>query len=332
MRENRYYQKGFTLIELLIVMGMLGVVMAAIYSIYVTHMRSAYTEDEVVDVQQNLRIAMDSITRDIRVAGILIPQDTVGFPNPAAAYNNNVPVGFYQNLGGPLQPLDPPDNVASDTITLNMTSAAGVYARITSDVSVAAVTGNIVFPVDATDYFSVEAPPQTVRIFNAGSTIEPVNTLYDVVAIGQNAAACGALTPPCMTLAPESAGGSTLFQEGFMIARINAGAPRPNTVQYSLAACPAGMAGPWCLQRLLNGPAGAPAAETQFITSNMAGLKFSYLLDNGTEMAAPPDLEVIRAVRVTITGQTSSTVQLSDRRVKTRQMTSVVKIRNRYQF
>ncbi len=66
-------EHGFTLIEILIVLAMFGVVMGVLYSLYVTHQRSAYTQDEVADVQQNLRIATDSITRDIQMAGFLIP-------------------------------------------------------------------------------------------------------------------------------------------------------------------------------------------------------------------------------------------------------------------
>src|SRR5574341_1873842 len=72
IHKNR---SGFTLIEVLIVAAMLGIVMGAIYSLYVTHQRTAYTQEEEVDVQQNLRIAMDSISRDIRMSGFLIPKD-----------------------------------------------------------------------------------------------------------------------------------------------------------------------------------------------------------------------------------------------------------------
>lgn len=325
MMTSRTHQQGFTLVELLVVMGLLSLVMAAIYSLYIAHQRTAFTEEEVVDVQQNLRIAMDSIGRDIRVAGILIPKDTVWSANPAAAYNNNVPVGFYQDNAGLPQPLDPPDNVNSDTITLNMTSAAGSYARISADVSSVVTPGtDIVFPVDDIGYFSVEDPRQTVRIFNSASYMEPVDSLYTVEAIGETAAACGATPFPCMTLRPQGgAGVSVLFQEGFMIARIDAGSPRPNTVVYSLVACPAGMNGPLCLERNANG-------TSQIIASNMSGLQFRYLLDNDTEVDAPPDLELIRAVRVTITGQTEDTVLLSGNQEKVRQLTTVAKIRNRF--
>ena len=327
MNARPHAERGFTIVELLVVLGLLSLVMAAIYSLYIAHQRTAFTEEEVVDVQQNLRIAIDSISRDIRVSGIMIPKDDVGMPNPGAVYNNNVPVGFYEDNGGAPQPLPPPDNINSDTITLNMTSAAGSYARISADLTSLVIPGtDIVFSVDNVGYYSVDTPRQTARVFNSASYTEPVDTLYTVEAVGETAAACGAIPFPCMTLRPQGGtGASVLFQEGFMIARVDAGAPRPNTVMYSLVACPAGLNGPLCLERNANGTA-------QVIASNIAGLQFRYLLDNTTEIDAPADLELIRAVRVTITGQTEDTVALSGNQTKTRQLTTVVKIRNRYGY
>ena len=71
-------ERGFTLVELLIVTVMLGMVMTALYSVYTSHQRTAYTSDETVEVQQNLRIAMDSISRDIRTAGLLLQTGVTG--------------------------------------------------------------------------------------------------------------------------------------------------------------------------------------------------------------------------------------------------------------
>jgi len=64
---------GFTLVEILVVMTIFGVVIGAVYSLYLTHQKTAYVQEDVVDLQQNLRIAMDSITRDMRMAGMLVP-------------------------------------------------------------------------------------------------------------------------------------------------------------------------------------------------------------------------------------------------------------------
>ena len=61
-------ESGFSLMELLVSMAIVGVVAAAIYAIFFTSNRTYITQEEVVDAQQRARIAMDFMTRDIRMA------------------------------------------------------------------------------------------------------------------------------------------------------------------------------------------------------------------------------------------------------------------------
>src|SRR4030066_1372501 len=97
MKRHIVDTRGFSLIELLIVMGMLTLVLVAVYSLYDTHSKSAYVQEEVVDVQQNLRIALDGISRDIKMAGVLIPMND----NAGTGTNvENVPVGNVGNNTG----------------------------------------------------------------------------------------------------------------------------------------------------------------------------------------------------------------------------------------
>ncbi|MEE8185280.1 MAG: prepilin-type N-terminal cleavage/methylation domain-containing protein, partial [Thermodesulfobacteriota bacterium] len=49
---------GFTLIELLMVLAILSVVMVATYSLYIMQQRITYIEEDVAEVQQNVRLAM----------------------------------------------------------------------------------------------------------------------------------------------------------------------------------------------------------------------------------------------------------------------------------
>ena len=60
---------GFTLIELLIAMAISGVVLGGIYQAYTNQMRVNNTQNQVVDMQQNVRVAMYFMERDIRLAG-----------------------------------------------------------------------------------------------------------------------------------------------------------------------------------------------------------------------------------------------------------------------
>ncbi len=66
---------AFTLVELLIVMAMIGIVTGSVYGIFVSSNRSYRTQDKVVEVQQNVRVGIDFMARDIRAAGF-DPQGT----------------------------------------------------------------------------------------------------------------------------------------------------------------------------------------------------------------------------------------------------------------
>ena len=61
--------KGFTLVELMIAMAVGGMVLAAVMTAFLSQHETYLAQDEVVEMQQNARVAMDSLTRDIRSIG-----------------------------------------------------------------------------------------------------------------------------------------------------------------------------------------------------------------------------------------------------------------------
>jgi type IV pilus assembly protein PilW len=60
---------GFTLIELLVAMAISGIVAGAIFTAFQSQQKSYLVQDQVTEMQQNLRAAMDIMVRDIRMAG-----------------------------------------------------------------------------------------------------------------------------------------------------------------------------------------------------------------------------------------------------------------------
>ena len=60
---------GFTLVELLIAMAVSGFIMAAIYATYLLNQKSYHVQDDVAEMQQNLRAASYHLSREIRMAG-----------------------------------------------------------------------------------------------------------------------------------------------------------------------------------------------------------------------------------------------------------------------
>ena len=62
-------KKGVTLIELLVALVICGIVTAGIYRLFIGQTRAYTVQDQVVEVQQNVRSAMEILLRDLRMAG-----------------------------------------------------------------------------------------------------------------------------------------------------------------------------------------------------------------------------------------------------------------------
>ena len=100
--ENlQHKQLGFTLVELLVAMAMVGIVMAAVYSTYKSQQDSYAAQEQVAQMQQNIRASLYQLARDLRMAGF----------NPQRA----------PNVGGFVTQL--PDDGVGDTTTDSATIA-----------------------------------------------------------------------------------------------------------------------------------------------------------------------------------------------------------------
>ncbi|MCC6502145.1 MAG: prepilin-type N-terminal cleavage/methylation domain-containing protein [Deltaproteobacteria bacterium] len=298
---NATRDKGFTIIELVIAMAILGVLTAGIFTLYNSQHRVTHIEADVVDVQQNLRMSLESVSKDIRMAGFALTNGA----NPVAAAGNNTGLG------------------SSDTMTINAAGTFAVATRLDADLSAAVTSGTpLTFTVLAGDV-SLFTAGDAIRIIHTGDKSEPAATVFTVNSV--NAAG------PTITATPAANAGAVEFKRGFLVVKTGDSAPDtfPNTVQYCLGpdascasavACPAGS----CLMRIVNGSASA----NSIVATNIQNMQLSYVLDDGTTTAAPADLSAVRDILVTVSGQTAATAGLSGA-AKTREMTVSAKIRNR---
>ena len=70
-------RKGMTLIELLVALSISGILVAGVYRTFVSQQHTYTVQDQVVDMQQNVRLAINRMTREIRMAGFGITDGTV---------------------------------------------------------------------------------------------------------------------------------------------------------------------------------------------------------------------------------------------------------------
>jgi type IV pilus assembly protein PilW len=62
-------RKGVTLMELMVALVISAIVIAGIYRVFISQTKSYYVQDQVMEVQQNTRNAMEMLLRDLRMTG-----------------------------------------------------------------------------------------------------------------------------------------------------------------------------------------------------------------------------------------------------------------------
>jgi type IV pilus assembly protein PilW len=103
-------EKGFTIVELLVAVFVAGIVMGGVYSAYYSQQKSYTTQEQMAEMQQNLRSAMFFVAKEIRMAGCN-PKgsaDDAGFQ--AVATDS---VNFSMDIRGQAA-TDPPDGDTGD--------------------------------------------------------------------------------------------------------------------------------------------------------------------------------------------------------------------------
>ena len=73
LRNNR----GFSLVELITAATVMLIVFGAAASLYIGGQRTAVVETDFSDVQGNLRLALDQLSKDVRMAGFLTVETPV---------------------------------------------------------------------------------------------------------------------------------------------------------------------------------------------------------------------------------------------------------------
>ena len=130
--HSRRPEAGFTLIEVMSALVILAIAMVAVFSTFTTQQKSFTVQNRVVEMQQNLRQAVEYMTRDIRLAGY-------GIPAPVTLPTGKLPSGTT------IRTLFPIDNTAGpDSLYVFYCYDMDGYQPPTTNTSVIAVGAGIV--------------------------------------------------------------------------------------------------------------------------------------------------------------------------------------------
>jgi len=88
---KRLNRKGVTLIELLVALVICGMVAAGIYQVFIAQGKAYAVQDQVTEVQQSVRSAMEILLRDLRMAGYDSDSllSTITITSPVANLSDN---------------------------------------------------------------------------------------------------------------------------------------------------------------------------------------------------------------------------------------------------
>lgn len=282
---------GFSLIELLIAMAIMGLVAGAIFSLQTTTQRTSSTSEEVLEVQQNLRIALQRISRDIRMAGFCVPSGPIASSGDAQA----------------------------DSLTLQTACAAERYGRISGGTTINAGDSSTTVTLDPKEMITAFSDGDYVRIVRPSSGGQPFAGA--ILKVSGTDPANGTLK-----LGFSAVSSPVTLQDGDMVVRVSgSGATYPETIQYSLQQdTSTNDSNMYQLVRTVNG------TQTDVIASKIYksnGLQFQYLDNTGAVTASPSN---IAAIRVTITGATDATQtgQTGYSGLKKRKVETVVQLKN----
>ncbi|MEW6615755.1 MAG: prepilin-type N-terminal cleavage/methylation domain-containing protein [Thermodesulfobacteriota bacterium] len=187
MLSVRKKELGFTLIEIMIALAIAGILLVSIYNLYISQSTTYTVQEQVSDMQQNARVAMDIVSRHIRMAGLGQPSWTTINGTSGITYK-----GISVTDGGTGNPdtltvvgcIDPPPGklgsaaaASSTTITLQSSAEASKFNTTTkSDIFIgelenAKVTG-ISGAVLTIDTNPIQTGNQgTTNAFSAGANV-----------------------------------------------------------------------------------------------------------------------------------------------------------------
>jgi type IV pilus assembly protein PilW len=77
---------GFTLVELMITVAISGVILTAIYQMFIGQRKSYSLQNDIAEMQQTVRASETMMVREIRMAGYKVPDVDIGVDVPGTSF------------------------------------------------------------------------------------------------------------------------------------------------------------------------------------------------------------------------------------------------------
>lgn len=170
MLEELKKNKGITLIELLVVLVISSIFIAAIYRIFTRQQKSYIVQEQVVDMQQNVRVAVNKMMREIRMAGF-------GNPN----------IWPFQATGGPFNSIFTPTNNANNVGTNDdQVTIIGAFEQISTLASEASIGTNKIQLQNVSDASQFDTGNRRYICIGGIETNTVANINGDIITLSNN--------------------------------------------------------------------------------------------------------------------------------------------------
>jgi len=267
MNQNFFKKsKGVTLIELLIALVISSILIAGIYRTFIHQQKTYATQEQVADMQQNVRVAINRMIREIRMVGF-------GGKNENTKGDNDIITAFV-TVNGFANIINPVNDTIVDGINHDQITVIGAFRQI--GILAAAANagdntininyiGNTKFDTDKKKYmcingrYNYEVDPTKPPITLAKTAVNPSGTLNESHVAGELVFLVEAIT---YGLEKDPNGTPVLFRDS------NTGGGNQDVAEY------------------------------------VEDLQFRYVLADNTEVDLPGNPKDVRGVRITIQART----------------------------
>jgi prepilin-type N-terminal cleavage/methylation domain-containing protein len=189
-------ERGFTLIELMVSLAAFAIISLAGFAVLNTGQRSALSNDQTVQIQQNVRLAMDLIARDVRMASFGNPlsaslppcQNAINtgdnLPGEDAGPDSIAVMTVFQQVGtltapftgGNVIQVSPPGPAVNDVISLE-----GAFTGTVNSVGPVTLSAAVVAPTNYAANTTAVVQMKCITYTVSGATATPPYQLLRAV-------------------------------------------------------------------------------------------------------------------------------------------------------